>query len=260
MFRKHTLSLITLIVGVVFSIQAQSLVLCESYDDKGTASGVYTAWDIKAGGSYVYILYNQPYAFSEGLWYLYIDYDWNNTGTLSAYETISLTPERGKNWLVYDYQFKDIGNYRAYIMKDGVEQASVNFNIDYAEGEAALANPTADVIDTYYYEDSEITFCGSVDDSGNPVGIATEFYIGGNGKATFKAYLDNNFKPVKTTLIYVDVYKDGITEPVDAFSITVEPDWDYVHFLLELTSTGLYHVDMYTADDVFINTADVVVK
>lgn len=261
MFRKHALTLIALILGVFFRIQAQSIVLCESYDDKGNASGVYTSWDIKAEGSYVYILYNQPYSFSSGLWYLYIDYDWNNNGTLSAYETISLEPERGKNWLVYDYKFKDVGKFRAYIMKDGVELASVNFTISYADGETPSSTLTGDSeIDTYYYEDSEIAFCGSVDSSGNPIGIASEFYMGGNGKATFKAYLDNNFKPIQTSLIYVDIYKDGITDPVDAFSISVQPDWDYIHFLIELTSPGLYHVDMYTADDIFINTADVVVK
>lgn len=259
MFRKHTITLIALMMGIFFKIQAQSIVLCESYDDNGTATGIYNSWDIKSGGSYVYILYKQDSRFSSGSWYLYIDYDWTNSGTLTAYETLPLEPARDKNWLVYDFKFTDAGNYRAYIMHDGVELASVNFNIGWQEGEGPTTSGSS-TIDTYYYEDSELKFCGSVDAEGNPMGIATEFYMGSNGKASFKAYLDNDFKAIQTSLIYVDVYKEGVTDPVDAFSITVQPDWDYIHFQLDLTSAGLYHVDLYNADDIFINTADVVIR
>lgn len=260
---KHTLFALFLMLSAAFRAEAQSIVLCESYDAEGNASGIYTTWDIKADGGFIYILYKQPNTLnSSSLWYLYIDYDWDNTGKLTAYETITLTPERGKNWIVYDYKFKDVGDYRAYIMKDGVEQASVSFNIGWEEGvtpPASGSTTTSGTIDTYYYENSSITFCSSVDANGDAVNPTTSYVLPSGGTVETIVLLDNALKPLQTTLVYVDVYKDGATEPYDTFSINVQTEWDYCWFKLNLAAPGSYYVDLYTADDIFINTATLTV-
>ena len=41
---------------------SQSVVLCEKYDEFGTASGVYGSWNVDLAGGYVYIVYKQIYA------------------------------------------------------------------------------------------------------------------------------------------------------------------------------------------------------
>ncbi len=267
---KHTLMAFMLMFAVAGRAHAQSIVMCESYDEKGAPSGIYTSWDIQADGGFVYILYSQPATFNtSSLWYLYIDYDWYNNGNLSAYETISLTPERGKNWIVYDYKFKDVGKYRAYVMKDGVEQASVNFTINWAEGvtppagttTGATTGTTTSGVDTYYYEDSFIQFCSSVNTDGTCNNPATSYVIPtGSSSVESTVLLDNNLKDFKTKTIWVDIYKDGAEDPFDSFSVAVEETWNFCWFKVSFSAPGTYYIDTYTADDIFINTASVVVS
>ena len=254
---KHALATIILVVAFIFRINAQSLVLCESYDDQGKPTGVFTEWDIPADGGYVYLLYNQNSPLQDGLWYLYIDYDWDNVGTYQAYETFSITPERGKRWFMYDYKFSDVGKYKASVMFNGVEQAVTYFEIAFAK-DATPATPstTGNEVDTYYYENSNITFCTSVDAEGYPVGEATSFSMNGTNTVDVSVYLDNNGVPFKVTKMYVDIYQDGVNEVWDSYSLDVQPDWDYVKFVQTFTKAGTYYVDIFTGDDVFINTSD----
>lgn len=256
MFRlKHAFATILLLLTFLTRIQAQSLVLCESYDDQGTPSGVYADWDIPAEGGYVYLVYNQNSTLNEdGLWYLYIDYDWDNVGTYQAYETFAITPERGKRWFMYDYKFKDVGKYKASVMYNGTEQAVTYFTIGFAEGATPVTTDKA--IDTYYYENSNIVFCTSVDAEGYPVGEATSFSMKRTGTVDVSVYLDNKGVPFKTTKMFVDIYKEGVDEVWDSYSIDVQPDWDYVKFVQTFTKAGTYYVDMFTGDDIFINTSD----
>lgn len=256
-----------LTLAIAGKSEAQSIVLCESYDANGAPSGIYTTWDIQADGGYVYILYSQTSTFNtSSLWYLYIDYDWYNNGNLSAYETISLSPERGKNWIVYDYKFKDVGKYRAYIMKDGVEQASVNFTIDWADGvvpptSGTTTGTSTSGIDTYYYEDSFIQFCSSVNTDGTCNNPVTSYVIpSGTSSIESTVLLDNNLKDFKTKTIYVDIYKDGAEEPFDTFNVTVEETWNFCWFKVAFSAPGTYYIDTYNADDIFINTATITVS
>ncbi len=253
---KHILSALLFIVALAQGVNAQSVVLCESYDTGGNPTGIYTSWEIKSTGGYVYILYRQPGVLGSGTWYLYLDYDWDDNGKYSAYETLSFTPEEGKNWSVYDFKFTESGKYKAIIMKDGVELASTYFEITMQPG---AATDSEEEVDTYYYEDSEILFCTSVDSVGNPSGTSTRFSLGASGTANVVVYLSNNYKAFKTTKMYVDVYSSATNEKVDDFSIDVEADWDFVKFTQPFTNTGDFYIDIYNADDVFINTATVTI-
>lgn len=251
--------LIILLVITASITKAQSLVMCESYDEQGIGTGLYTSWDIPADGGFVYLLYKQNGTMNpSALWYLYIDYDWYSNGQLSAYETLTLTPERGKNWIVYDYKFKDPGSYRAYIMQDGVEMASVSFTIQYQEGvtPTSTTDNTIKVKDTYYYEDSEVTFCSSVGTDGNAVNPSSSLVLTGSSIET-TVLVDNNYKAFETSKVFVDVYKDAAADPYDSFTIDIQPDWDYMHFKMTFAAPGTYYVDLYTADDIFINTGTI---
>lgn len=253
---KHALASFIFITTVFIQLNAQSIVLCESYDDQGKASGIYSTWEIKQTGGNVYMVYNQSSTLSSGSWYLYLDYDWDNVGTYQAYETFTITPERGKNWFAYDYKFTDVGKYKASVMYNGTEVASSYFVINYVAGDTPVTSD--DEVDTYYYENSSILFCNSIDAEGNPVGEATSFSMRRTGTVDVSVYLDNHGLPFRTNKMYVDVYNEETNLKFDTFSVDVEPDWDYVKFVQTFTTPGKYYFDYYNEDDIFINTSGTV--
>lgn len=249
-----TISYILFTLFSIFTLRAQNtLQLCEKYDENGTASGVYSEWTITPTAGYIYILYNQPRNLTSGLWYLYIDKDWDNTGVFSAYETINLTPDESKNWIVYDYNFKEAGDYKAYIMYNGVQMAGTSFNLKM-DGSATSTSTSLDEIDTYYYESSNVVFCQSVDDNGQLSGVKSVFdRVGGNAEVMI--YISNSEKPFKTNKIYLDVYKTGSDELYDSDSFEIEEDWDWIKFKYTFSEPGEYVFDLYTANDIFINSS-----
>lgn len=250
-----TITCIVFAVLSYVSVTAQNtLVLCEKYSETGVATGIYSNWTITPTAGYVYLLYNQSRNLSSGLWYLYIDKDWDNTGVFSPYETISLTPDVSKNWTAYDYNFKEAGDYKAYIMFNGEQMASTSFNIAM---DAGVSGSNSDAITTYYYENSNVLFCESVNSSGDPTGVKSIFTRTG-GSVTTTVYMTNSEKAFKTDLIYADVYKTGTEDMYDSYNFTIEPDWDWIKFNYTFTEPGEYVIDLYTSDDIFINSSPTV--
>lgn len=251
---KHTfIALVTLLL-VGTSAFSQTVVTCENYSEAGKAEGIYSSWDISPSGSYIYILYNQPTNMKSGLWYVYIDILDATTNAYRPVETISITPETNKNWYVQDQKFTQAGKYKASFMFNGTSMATTEFDVDVDQTLGSTGDTT---ITTFYYEDSYVKFCTSVDAVGNLTGEAETFYLGSNAGITVKAYCSNNLLPFKTNLIYVDVYREGEEKMIDSFNISVEKDWDYVHFNVDFSSPGTYYIDLYNADDIFINTGTV---
>jgi hypothetical protein len=256
--KKLALLLLTLTTLAISAI-AQSVVMCEDYNKSdGTPTGIYKTWDIKKDGGYVYIVYSQPHNLRSGSWYLYIDKDWDDNGKYSAFETISLDEDVSQNWVMYDYNFKEKGKYKIDIMKDGVTQATTYGEINFAKDEDVKKSDEDDDIDTYYYEDSEIKFCESVSSTGDPSGVATEFKADRTGSREVTIYISNG-KAFKTTKMFVDVYNSKTSEKIDDYSIDTQVDWDWVKFKQTFDKPGEYYIDLYNADDVFINTATVTI-
>lgn len=253
---KKLALLLTGLTLFALSAVAQSVVLCEDYNKTtGEPSGIYKTWDIKSDGGYIYVVYQQPRKISSGSWYLYIDKDWDDNGKYSAYETIELDEETSKNWIMYDFKFTEKGKYKIDIMKDGVSQATTYTTIQFADGEEDKSSSSDDEeVDTYYYENSEIIFCESVSADGDPEMESTEFKADRTGSREVTIYLSND-KAFKTTKMYIDIYDSKSNEKVDDYSIDVESEWDWVKFKHTFTRPGEYYVDIYNADDIFINTA-----
>jgi len=253
---------ILLFLPLLFSffshIHAQSIVLCESYDTKGNPSGIGSSWVVKPGGASVYMLYRQPTAIQSGTWYIYVDYDWDETGELSAYNTVEIEPEAGKNWFVYDSKFEDAGKYKAMVMHDGIEVASTNFQISIESGNVTTAEDSDDEIDTYYYENSSVGFCNSVDASGTPEGLSETFSLDGKESISVTIYVENGGQPFKTKQVLVNIYKDEETAPYGKYSLDIQSEWDFMSFKQAFTQPGTYIVDIYN-DDIYINTGTVTI-
>ncbi|MBK8951456.1 MAG: hypothetical protein IPM85_03030 [Chitinophagaceae bacterium] len=85
MKKKTTLLLLSILFASI-GLYAQKLVACENYDSAGKASGIYSAWDIKPAGSYIYLHYSQPQVLGPGAWILQIDRDSTGTGRFTVYK------------------------------------------------------------------------------------------------------------------------------------------------------------------------------
>lgn len=260
---KSILKIIFLLISFQISAGAQSLVLCEKYDDYGSPTGVYSKWDIEKGGGSIYILYREPSALSSSSsWYLYIDKDWHNSDVYTAYNTIEIHPEAGKSWTVYDYNFTEAGKFKASIQKDGQPQASTYFEINIPEAPSpvtATETPAGDEPDTYYYENSEVFLCSSLDEYKQPVDIKTVFSLNGGSSVNLTVYITNNGMPIKTKQIVAVVYDDAEGKhEYDRYKLDVEPQWDFIHFPQVFTAPGRYLIDVFNENATYINSTSVI--
>lgn len=257
------ISSVLFILSLTVSTYAQKVVLCSDYTSNGTPSGIYTEWDINPSGGFIYILYNQPsYISTRDTWHLYIDKDWDDNGKYSAYETIPLTPNEGKKWIVYDYKFTEKGKYIVSIQKNGIEQAQsfcrISFKSNNTDGNSS--NDDDDSIDTYYYEYSEIKLCTNLDSDNKPLDESTEFQINREtGNVKVKIFLSND-APLKTDKLNVSIYKGADSKSAyKEYTVDIQPEWDYVSFNNTFTEPGTYFIDIYTKNGIYINTSSEII-
>ncbi|MBC8048061.1 MAG: hypothetical protein H7Y00_14785, partial [Fimbriimonadaceae bacterium] len=194
-----------------------------------------------------------------GIWYLYIDKDWDNNGKFAPYETIAITPETTKNWHVHDFNFTEAGKYKAYMMLDGVVQGSTYFEL-FMDGTAAsgVTTTTTTGVTTDYYEAANIIFCQAIDDKGQLTGISSQYYLGSKGSADVMVYLTNSGQPFKAKTLYVEVYDSETYETLYDYDITLEEDWDWVKFQQTFTTPGEYYFEVYTSDYIYVTTSGAV--
>lgn len=115
-----------------------------------------------------------------------------------------------------------------------------------------------DEIDTYYYENSKLEFAEGVDmDKYEAINPSAEFsLIDGTVKVTVVLQMD---KPFKTTGFIVDIY-DEYDDLYDTFEIDIEESWDFASFIIDFDESGLYFIDIYNSDDIFINTGELEIE
>jgi hypothetical protein len=232
------------------------VVLCESYDTNGAPTGINKNWDISKNGSYVYVLYSQESFIPNGL-LLYIDKK-NDKGEFVAYDTkdFPYNPKTDKQkFAVYDCLFSEIGDYKLNVI-DAVSKkvlASTTTNIALMKEEKS-GTTTTDETDTYYYENSFIVFGESIDDNAVVSGEATTFkLIGGKRDLYLKLEQDDD---LKLTELVMDVYGGEDYKELsytETFNIPSK-DWNWVKLPVKFTKTGKYVVDLYTQDDVYVNS------
>ncbi|MBK6731428.1 MAG: hypothetical protein IPG60_10880 [Bacteroidetes bacterium] len=252
--KKTLLLFLTLSFGLLVLAQ-NSVVLCTSYNDDGITAGIFEQWEIEPTGGYIYLVYNQEKIIKDQL-QVQMDKLDETTGNYVAYFTGDMSMQEGKNWAMYDLGFSETGKYIIKVMKGKKELANTNTEIFLQKADKNISNTGA--IDTYYYENSVIKFGTSETDEGLPVGENTEFSLGSNDSITLRIFLTND-KVFATDKFYVDVYDDE-DDLVDAFTIKIDPEWDQVRFNQWFTKRGEYIIDIFNADDIFINSGEVTIK
>lgn len=106
--------------------------------------------------------------------------------------------------------------------------------------------------DTYYYENSEVLFGTGADKEGNIIGEAYEFQLPNNGPAKITVAVYNE-EPFLTEKVYVEIFNNE-NEKVDQFSLSLDPEWNWFKFEIEIDKAGTYYVDIYNEIDVFISS------
>lgn len=232
--------------------QAQSVVLCGDYDKvTGAPTGIYAAWDIEAAGSYVYSVYSQDKKIKDALT-LRLEKQ-NESGAYYFYGTYAFNNDvkSGQNWAMFDLLFTEEGEYKINVLgKSDEVLASTTASIAFTEA-AEYDESDGDYTDTYYYENSVITFGESVDDGGIMNGESTVFSLV-NDTREITAMLDQD-EALLLTKLYVTVMLGEEVISDDAYDIP-STDWNYVTVPITVNKQGSYYVDFYTQDDVFINS------
>jgi len=260
--KKLSLLFLTTIC-VLFSALAQNgtLSLCEDYDKStGKPSGAAENWDINSKtGSYVYMIYQQSKNIKENI-KIYVDKK-NESGTYKPFETIEITEEdyKNKNWFMYDFLFRESGDYKISVMgKSDYPLATKYTKIYYMKEETSSTDNSdndenSDASDTYYYEDSKIVFGKEVVDG--EIKNPQEVFNLQNGKAEFFCVLsqDNALlsKSITVGVYHGDDYKDLLSEEVYTLGGL---DWNWVKIPISITKRGKYLVDIYNDLGTYINS------
>ncbi|MFN8295826.1 MAG: hypothetical protein U0T69_06490 [Chitinophagales bacterium] len=258
---KHLIYLLLAFFSLSMSTFAQNgkVVLCEDYNKTtGIPTGINKNWDVeKEKGSYVYIIYSQDNIIKEKL-SLYVDKK-NEKGSYIAFDTqdFDYNPTTDKKkWAMYDYKFTESGDYRISVMGKADDALAIVYtNIGYMKdsGNDKDNSSDDDASDTYYYEDSKVTF-GESAENGELKGEATEFRLI-NGKRDFVCMISQDkalkVKEIKVSIYSGDSYKDLVSEE----TYTVGGlDWDWIKVPISVTKPGKYVVDVYNEKDTFINS------
>lgn len=113
--------------------------------------------------------------------------------------------------------------------------------------------------DTYYYEYSTVQFCESVDNLGNPVDVVSTFLLGAENTVNVTVYIDNAEDPLNASTLSIEIY-DETNSPVDSYTVNIQREWNYVHFVHKFTKPGTYIFDIYNGAETFINSGTVVIE
>lgn len=239
--------------------QSKKVYFCSDYTPTGEPVGVSSVWSIASTGGNVYMLYQNGGAnISTGSVFLFVDK--LSGGTYTEYSTKTLTPDKYKSWLIYDYTFTEAGDYKVSFL----DAASNVLAVDYctikvkSDGTAGTVTKTSGITSDYYTT-SKVLFCEKVTEGGEPVTRSDVFNIGPNGG--YVQVLVKHTKPMKTTELIVDVWKgDSYDEFVETKRFTVEEPWAWTNFEYTFLTTGNYKFSVYNKEETFINTGYVTIK
>lgn len=242
------------------SVFSQKIYFCESYTDNGDPIGVNSTWTIQAGGGAVYFLFNNNnnYLYSPKM-YIYIDkqsgYDY------LAYKTLSMNTSTNATWAVYDYTFTEPGYYKVRFLNQDYQTLATEYcTIKMATATASMANSNSyannEIVDTYYYGNSSIKFCSSVDANYNAVGANTTFNISSSQGGYVYVLIKNNEQAFKSNKLYVDIYKgNNYSEFVETKTYDITPSWASFNFAYTFYQAGQYVFKAYNGNNTLINTA-----
>lgn len=229
-----------------------NLLLCTEIDHDGKCLNTYDNWSIQKTGNFIYLLYQSDNPIDDTL-YVNIQKTFSRKDSnYYYYDYYYLVPDAAKKWASNKYTFTAPGNYRISVYNRKTEQllGTLITTINYAEDEYAGYN----FADTWYFSESKIAFCEAVI-NGKLIGEEKAFKQKAEGN-TITLYLEQNGqKALKTDHLYLKIYApDECNRLVASFESSIERSWYWTFVKIYLKNKGKYLVEVYTQDDVYINS------
>ncbi len=242
---------IALIYFIFISLSsAQEIFFANSYTESGEPIDATVDLKIKPWGSQFYILFrNNGKPIGDPLLYLFVDK--LRGDKYKPFDSRVLNIDKDATWAVYNYEFKDPGEYEIYFMNSNQKRlATAKLKVEledrYVEGFSVQSSR--------YYEGAKLQFCEAVVD-GKPVNVLRTASIKKlNG--TVYVYL-NNFDALNVDTLFVQVWKDENGDEefekfVETKKYKIDPNWSDTFFKYVFTKPGLYQIKIFEKNEILI--------
>ena len=231
------------------SISAQEVFFSESHDKDGHPIVSHELWEMKPWGVGVEILYNngedeegEKINIKHKTLYMYIDKE--EEGEFQPYDSKAISANLRKNWVVYKYDFTEVGKYKVYFSSSeqnilAEKIITIRLAERFSPEKLAALRP--------YYFDCRMYLCDWVIDE-KPINIKHEVSRSDNrGQVVIYLKMD---KPLNVDTLVVDVWKQNPeTLEFDKFIRTkkyiMKPDWHDTFFKYRFGGTGRYKMSIY---------------
>ncbi|MBK9328673.1 MAG: hypothetical protein IPM95_04995 [Sphingobacteriales bacterium] len=244
---------------ILLSASAENkLLLCSSYSESGEYSGVFPSWNITQDGSYMHLFYESDTPVNDTLSVLiFKTFDRRDTN-FYEYDRYYLLPGPSKEWAANKYTFRHPGNYRFLVfdLKKDLLLQSYNTLLEF-ENSVYDSHFT----DTWYYLNTQLTFCDSVV-KGNIIGRKNSFTYNPNGTKVVVYIGQGNQLALKSDHILAKIYKiEGAKRTwIKSNPYYTEFSWYWTYLPIYLNERGNYLVELYNEQDVYINSAALEIK
>lgn len=236
---------------------AQDIYVCKSYTQQGEPVDASNSWEIKSGGDYLYILFDNEEKIEDKLIYLFLDKKYDDE--YKPFDSKVLRNENKKSWLVYNYKFQKPGEYNIYFMDSAQNTlATTKVNMRYKQAETASRVNESSM----YYDKTEMIFCKRVFGE-EPLKEMSSTYLSGDSVKVY-VYLDTQ-RPIRTEKLLVDVWRKKnrsfqYDEFIETKKFKVTPEWAYTFFKYKFTKKGEYKISVYNDQEVLIKSGYFTVK
>ncbi len=245
----------------LFALSASAenkLLLCTSYNQDGEYSGIFPTWNIAQTGSYMHIFYESDVPITDTLSVIIFKIFDRRDTNYYEYDRYYLLPGQSQKWAANKYTFAHPGYYRFLVFdhkKDLLLQTHTTL-IEYDK--SAYDN---NYIDSWYYLNSRLVLCDSVV-KGTIFGASNTFFYNPDGNKTILYIEQADKRALKTDHLFSKIYKlEGDKKTwVKSNSYYTDISWFWTYIPVYLNGKGLYSIELYNEQDVYINSVTLEIK
>ncbi len=246
------MKIITILITFLFasSVFAQEIYFANSYTETGEPIDATIDLKIKPWGSQIYILFkNNGKPIGDPLLYLFVDK--LRGEEYKPFDSRVLNIDKNATWAVYNYEFKDPGEYEVYFMNSkqtrlATAKLKVELEDRYVEGFSVQSSR--------YYEGAKLVFCEAVV-NGKPINILRTASMK-NQNGIVYVYL-NNFDALNTDTLFVQLWKDengddDFEKFVESKKYKIDPTWSDTFFKYVFKKPGFYDIKIFDQNEIMI--------
>ena len=253
---KFKFLLLTLFL-IVSNLSAQQIYFSKAHTESGEPIDAVNRFTIEPSGGSIYILMrDENNNIEDEILYIFIDKKFDNDYKPFDSKTIR-NPDK-KNWVAYNYEFTDPGEYEIYIVNTAQKRmTSGKLSVRYKKFEPKETEETR----ASYYRNTNIVFAERVF-NGKAFNEKSSLSMSNGG--AINVYLSMR-RPLNTDRLLVDVWKkeglDGdYIEYVESKKFKVEPEWLHAFFKYNFRSRGEYKISIHNADEELIGSKTISVQ